>query len=47
MEFDVNVDEEFVEFEFVSPLANVSVKWLYDGVVGFNVANDDGPSSSS
>ncbi len=51
--FDVNVDEEFHidderdGLEFSRPLANVSVKWLYDGVVEFNLANYDGPSSWS
>ncbi len=48
--FDVNVDEDFHidderdGLEFSRSLANVSVKWLYDDVVEFNLANYDGPS---
>ena len=40
-------EEEPIVLEFPNPEDNESVKWLYDGVVGFNVANGDGPSSSS
>jgi hypothetical protein len=40
-EFDINVNEKFVEFEFRKPFNNVWVKWLHGAVVGFNVAYDD------
>jgi len=47
-EFDVNfdVDEEFLEWKFIRPDHNVSVKWLYDGIVEFSIDNWDGPLSS-
>ncbi len=44
----VVADEEFdINDELPRLLDNVSVKWLYDGVVGLNIVNAGGPSSLS